>query len=253
MNCILLEPGEVSTEPGSSPSAELCGRRARHVLEVLRAQPGQIVRVGVFGGRLGRATITALSDDRITLGSIELDTEPPPAQPVTLCVAVPRPKSLRRVLHAATTLGVKRIVLMESWRVDKSYWQSPLLAPDAIRSVLTLALEQAVDTVRPVVDIKRRFRPFVEDEVPALVRDTAAIVAHPGSDEPMPYAATGPITLFVGPDRGFTPFEIELLLAHGVRPRHIGPRVLRVDEAVPALLGRLLPSVTRTPNPTTPA
>ena len=35
--------------------------------------------------------------------------------------------------------------------------------------------------------------------------------------------------------------EIELLAAHGVRSCHIGPRVLRVDEAVPAILGRLLP------------
>jgi 16S rRNA (uracil1498-N3)-methyltransferase len=240
MNCILLQPAEIATAPaGIGGHAQLRGRRALHVIKVLRAEPGQIVRVGALGNRLGHATITSVSEEAVELGSISLDTEPPPPLAVTLCVAVPRPKSLRRVLHAATTLGVKRIVLMESWRVDKSYWQSPLLTPDAIRSVLLLALEQAVDTVLPTVEIKRRFRPFVEDDVPALIRDTTAIVAHPGSAEPMPDAAAGPMTLFVGPDRGFTPFEIELLVARGVRPCHLGPRVLRVDEAVPALLGRL--------------
>lgn len=236
MNCILLDPSEIT----NAARAVLRGRRALHALKVLRAQPGQIIRVGALGGRLGHATVTSISDDAIELGSIELDADPPPALPVTLCVAVPRPKSLRRVLHAATTLGVKRILLMESWRVDKSYWQSPLLTPDAIRAVLTLALEQAVDTVLPTVEIKRRFRPFVEDEVAALIRNTTAIVAHPGSAEAMPTVASGPITLFVGPDRGFTPFEIELLATHGVRACRMGPRVLRVDEAVPALLGRLL-------------
>jgi RsmE family RNA methyltransferase len=235
MNCILLEPGEITAE-----RATLHGRRARHVVEVLRAEPGQIVRVGILGGRLGRAAVTSISDESVELGSMELDTEAPAALPVVLCVAMPRPKSLRRILHAATTLGVKRIVLMESWRVDKSYWQTPLLTPDAIRTVLTLALEQAVDTVLPTVEIQRRFRPFVENQVPALIRDTTAVVAHPGSAEPMPSAGSGAVTLFVGPDRGFNPFEIELLAAHGVRSCHLGPRILRVDEAVPALLGRLL-------------
>lgn len=238
MNCIVLEAADVLAGGG----VELRGRRARHILQVLRAKPGQLVRVGVLGDRLGQAVVASLSDDSVVLESITLDMEPPAALPVTLCVALPRPKSLRRVLHAATTLGVKRILLMESWRVDKSYWQSPLLAPDAIRSVLILGVEQAVDTVLPAVEIKRRFRPFVEDEVPALVRNTTALVAHPGSAESIPAQIAGPLTLFVGPDRGFTSFEIDLLAAHGVSPRRLGSRVLRVDEAVPALLGRLLPT-----------
>jgi RsmE family RNA methyltransferase len=236
MNCILLEADEIT-----SGRAELYGRRARHIAQVLRAQPGQIVRVGVVERRLGRAMVATLSNEVVHLESIELDADPPDPLPVTLCVAVPRPKSLRRVIHAATTLGVKRIILMESWRVDKSYWQSPLLAPDAIRSVLILGLEQAVDTILPTVEVKRRFRPFAEDEVPALIRDTDAIVAHPASAASFPIAPSGSITLFVGPDRGFTPYEVEMLAACGVRPCHIGARVLRVDEAVPALLGRLLP------------
>jgi RsmE family RNA methyltransferase len=236
MNCILLEPGEVT-----GARAELRGRRARHVVTVLRAQPDQIVRVGIVGDRLGRATIASISDEAIGLEAIELDAEPPAPLPVTLCVALPRPKSLRRVIHAATTLGVKRIVLMESWRVDKSYWQSPLLAAEAIRSVLILGLEQAVDTRLPAVAVERRFRPFVEDDVPALIRGADAIVAHPGSASAFPIAPSGPITLFIGPDRGFTPFEVEMLAASGVRPCHVGARILRVDEAVPALLGRLLP------------
>jgi 16S rRNA (uracil1498-N3)-methyltransferase len=239
MNCIVFEPDEV---PAPTPAAvELRGRRARHVIQVLRAQPGQRVRVGILGGLLGHAVVASVSEEKVALESIELDTEPPAAIPVTLCVALPRPKSLRRVLHAATTLGVKRIVLMESWRVDKSYWQSPLLAPEAIHSVLRLGLEQAVDTILPTVEVKRRFRPFVEDEVPALIRDTTAVVAHPGAADSMPAEMPGPMTLFVGPDRGFTPFEIDLLASTGVSARCLGSRVLRVDEAVPALLGRLLP------------
>lgn len=240
MNCILLEPADLDGDPARQ-RATITGRRARHVVQVLRAQPGQRVRVGLVGGRLGSATVATLATDSTILDAIELDADPPPPVPVTLCVALPRPKSLRRVLFAATTLGVKSIVIMETWRVDKSYWQSPLLAPDATRRVLIVALEQSVDTVLPNVEMKRRFRPFAEDEVPALVRGTTAVLAHPTATEPMPSAVSGPITLFVGPDRGFTPFEVDLLARQGALPRRLGPRVLRVDDAVPALLGALAP------------
>ena len=237
MNCVLLEPADL--KPGGR--AELHGRRARHLHDVRLASAGQVIPVGLIGGRLGRAVVGSSRAEEVVLESIELDTEPPPALPVTLCVALPRPKSLRRVVHAATTLGVKRMLILESWRVDKSYWQSPLLVPEALRSTLILGLEQSVDTVLPTVDVRRRFRPFVEDEVPTLVEGTRAIVAHPDGAEPMPSETSGPVTLFVGPDRGFTPFEIERLSAAGVQPCRLGRRVLRVDEAVPALLGRLLP------------
>ena len=73
MNCIVLEPTEA---PAATSAVEIRGRRARHVIEVLRAEPGQRVRVGVLGGRLGHAVLASLSDDSVVLESIELDTEP---------------------------------------------------------------------------------------------------------------------------------------------------------------------------------
>ncbi|MGZ3460670.1 MAG: RsmE family RNA methyltransferase, partial [Archangium sp.] len=47
------------------------------------------------------------------------------------------------------------------------------------------------------------------------------------------------VVLAVGPDGGWVPFEAELLEAHGFRPVSLGPRILRVETAVPVLLGQL--------------
>ncbi|TLM67112.1 MAG: 16S rRNA (uracil(1498)-N(3))-methyltransferase, partial [Deltaproteobacteria bacterium] len=161
--------------------------------------------------------------------------------PVTLLLALPRPKALRRVLQGVTAVGIKTIVLLNTARVDKSYWQSPLLHPDALRDELLLGLEQGRDTALPQVLLRPRFRPFVEDELPALAAGRRCLVAHPDGAEPCPCNVAGPLVLAVGPEGGFVPFEVDLLSRQGFEPVHLGPRPLRVEGAVPALLGRLMP------------
>ena len=64
-------------------------------------------------------------------------------------------------------------------------------------------------------------------------------VAHPGAPEPCPRALAEPATLAVGPEGGFIAEEIASLERAGFAPVSIGPRVLRVETAVAALIGRL--------------
>lgn len=235
MNLVLLEPEDFVSD---TTSARLTGRRLAHVRAVHRADVGDEIRVGLVGGKVGRGTITRLDADVLEL-AVVLDADPPPASTVKLVLALPRPKVLRRVLGAATAMGVKRIVLLHTWRVEKSYWESPVLEAAALRAALVLGLEQARDTILPEVLQRRRFRPFVEDELPAIARNGPAFVAHPGGDTSCPRAVAGPVTLAIGPEGGFVAFELGLLAAAGFAPVSLGPRPLRVEHAVPALLARL--------------
>lgn len=192
-----------------------------------------------MNGRLGHADILAIDDARAHL-QVTLEAPPPPALPCTLVLALPRPKMIKRILVDAASLGVKRICFINSYRVDKSFWSSPLLAPEAIAEKCRLGLEQAIDTVLPQVTLHPRFRPFVEDELPAIVGNSQALVAHPAGQRACPRDVAGTVTLAIGPEGGFIPFEIDLLRdAAGFEAVTLGPRILRVDTAVPALLGRL--------------
>jgi RsmE family RNA methyltransferase len=218
--------------------ARLSGRRLRHVTEVHRAAPGDELTVGLLGGAMGRGRVTRLDAEALEL-EVALDRQPPPKLPLTLVLALPRPKVLNRVLAAATSLGAARIYLVNAWKVEKSYWRSPRLAEDNLLLQRILGLEQARDTLLPELHLRRLLRPFAEDELPALLQGTTALLAHPGSDAPCPRSVQGPLTLVIGPEGGFIDAEIDLLGRSGCRPVHLGARILRVETAVAALVGRL--------------
>jgi RsmE family RNA methyltransferase len=222
-----------------SPSrARLTGRRLEHVTDVHRASVGDELVVGVANGRVGRGRVVALDREALEL-DVVLETEPPPPAQVTLVLAVPRPKVLNRVVAAAASLGIKRIVLVNAWRVEKSYWSSPRMAPDKLREQAILGLEQAKDTILPVIDMRRLFRPFVEEELPELAGGTLALAGHPGATEPCPRDVPGPLTLAIGPEGGFIEAEIASLARAGFTPVSLGPRVLRVETILPVMMGRL--------------
>lgn len=234
MNLLLLEEQDFS----DTSCVTLSGRRLRHMLEIQQLSTGDTLRVGRIGGMMGQAQVLSLSDTQAEL-SITLDTPPPPKLPLTLLLAMPRPKMFRRIMQHCATLGVPRIILLNSYRVEKSFWQTPFLKPAALRDNLLLGLEQARDTVLPEVIIEKRFKPFVEDRLPELITNTQALVAHPGEYPPCPRALTSPATLAIGPEGGWIPYEVEKLVEAGFAPVQLGERILRVETAVTALISRL--------------
>ena len=214
------------------------GRRLQHLLQVHRAKVGDRVRVGELGGLMGSGHILELSDERALL-AIALDQPPPDKLPLTLVIALPRPKMLRRILRSVAEFGAAELHLINSYRVEKSYWQTPVLQADTIRQYLLQGLEQSRDTVLPQVHCHSRFKPFVEDRLPAMIADRSALLAHPGDYPPCPRGVRGETLAVIGPEGGFIPYEVEKLQDAGCETVSLGPRILRVENALTSLLGRL--------------
>ncbi len=234
MNLLLLEPHELAADG----RAELTGRRLEHAREVLRLAEGDSLRVGVLGGQRGTARVAAQSSEKLTL-EVTLDRPPPPRPGLDLLLAIPRPKALKKVLPAVASLGVDRVVLVNAYRVEKSYFDSKVLEPAALRELLLLGLEQAQDTRLPELHVAPLFRPFVEDALDARFgTERPRWVAHPTADAPAE-RPRAPAVLAIGPEGGWIPFELELLQQHGFRPLSLGPRTLRVETVVPYLAGLL--------------
>ena len=234
MNLLLFEPEDLLPDG----TAVIAGRRLRQLREVIKAEPGKLCKAGTLGGRVGRAELLDIDAERAQF-RFKPPQEPPPPLAATLLCALPRPLTFAKVLHSAVTCGVKKIHFFHSAKVEKSYWQSSKLAPEIIREEAILALEQCADTVMPEIFFHRRFRAFVEDEVPALIPEGALkIFGSPGATETVPIGAARRrhVVLAVGPEGGFNDFEENLFKNAGFAAVTLGRRILRSEFAVNSIL-----------------
>ena len=248
MNCILL--AETSFQNGSAYINDLA--QIAHVNKVLNAKVGDGLKIGQLGGQLGSAIIKAITSDSIQLSDIQLTINPPAKLNLTVVLALPRPKVLRRLIMDMTALGVNDIILINSYRTQKSYWQSPMLA--RLDEFVLEGLQQGIDTIAPRISLQKRFKPFVEDELASLMTNRA-IVAHPYSalsfaqyrqnlenTEPAHRSVNSllPSMVFIGAEGGWIDYEVELLAEQGCMAVNIGPRILRTEAAVNVILGQWL-------------
>ncbi len=215
-------------------------RRIQHLRTVLNTQEGDSVEAGVLQGRMGRATLLT-QDEQYWHFQFQPKNAPPMPLPTTLIVALPRPKMLRRVLIDAISLGIKHIILLNSYKVEKSYWHTPRLAETALKEISYLALEQAKDTQLPLIELKKRFKPFIEDELPQLMTNKEGYVLHPGEAPLLPFSNDEPHIIAVGPEGGWTEYEISRFVGQGFIPCGLGQRILRVETAIPTIIGRIAP------------
>jgi len=235
LNLVLLFENDFL--PGST-TAKLTGRRFKHVKNVHKAEPGISLKVGIANGKTGEGHIISMDRDSLLI-DVTVNNDPPPPLPLNLVIALPRPKVLNRVIGAAASMGVKNIWLINAYKVEKSYWQSPRLSPENLIEQSILGLEQAKDTVLPNIVLEKRFKPFVEDNLPEIIKGTMPIVADPSGSEPCPCDTKTPVTLAIGPEGGFIPYEIEMLKLCNFLTVHLGRRILRVETAIPAVIYRI--------------
>jgi 16S rRNA (uracil1498-N3)-methyltransferase len=236
VNLLILDSQEFDGE-----EADLTGRRAEHLLQVLKVEVGHSVRVGIIGGKLGTGRVLAVDGESVRL-AVELTHQPVCDLHVELILALPRPIMLQRILKQATVLGVRHFHLIRSRRVEKSFFHSPVLAPDKIRSLLLEGMEQAMDTWLPEVTIHHQFKPFIEDILPTL--DGQGLIAHPDgagtlTGIPVSGDAGQRLLLAVGPEGGWSEYEMERFLERGFYGFTMGSRILHVDTATIALLAQL--------------
>jgi len=239
MNIILIHPHE----PDSAGRVYLSGGRAKHICSTLRALPGKELRIGLLDGPLGRGTVESVNGGEAVL-CCRFEEKIPPRPAIDLLLALPRPKVMKRLWAQLASLGVGRIILTNAEKVERYYFDSHVLEADFYTDWLIEGLQQAGDTRLPEVQIVKELKPFLEDELDRIFPHPGRrLLADPSGDQNifqcLGSAAPQRSCLAIGPEGGWTPYELELFSAHGFRVFNTGPRILRTDTACVALLSLL--------------
>ncbi|HEX2854144.1 MAG TPA: RsmE family RNA methyltransferase [Opitutaceae bacterium] len=228
MNLILFDRHEIARPlPRSDP-------RATHLLNVLRRDVGGTFDAGLINGARGKGTVAAIGANELTL-SFAWGDEPPPLDPITLLVGLPRPQTARKILQEATSLGVSAVHFVATEKSDPNYRDSVLWSSGEWRRHLLAGAEQAFCTRIPEVTHDRP----LSDLIPALAT-TGTRVALDNYESVTALSAieriTLPAVIAVGAERGWSATEREWFRQHGFVLAGLGTRVLRVETACIAAL-----------------
>lgn len=241
MNLILLFP-EDFTRP---TQVRLTDYRADHIRDILRVETGKVLRVGLVNGGIGAGRVVSATQDAVDL-AVQIPETKPEAPDISLIVALPRPQTLKKVLETAASFGLRRLDLIHTARVQKSFFSSKLLEEKSWLRHVRFGLEQGGKTCFPKLDIHPSWNQFIKEDLKQNpTQESTKIILDPEASATLwesPLAKTHDrheILCAVGPEGGWMENEIKTFVDVGFQPVRLGTPILRVENAVCAFLSQI--------------
>jgi 16S rRNA (uracil1498-N3)-methyltransferase len=196
----------------------ITGADARHLARSLRARPGETISVVEPEGRLLTVELVAVSDHEVS-GRVVAEVEHRPEADLRLIVGLailPAP-ALDLSLSRCTELGAAGFLLVQADR-SQGRGARPERWAGICREASMLAGRLVVPEVRGPLTLAE-----------ALAAAPAPHLCQRGAKRPLGgLERGGELGLFIGPEGGWSPRELELA---GERLLSLGPRNLRADTA----------------------
>lgn len=221
----------VETIPAAGQLAEVPSDELHHLLKVRRVKGETEVELLDGKGMRARAMLTPQDRRRAEVRVIEVIDDPreSPLQ-LTLVLAIPESLStLDGMLPGMVQLGAQQIVLTPS-EYGGSLRKDPQKYHVRLQEIARQSLKQCGRTQIPNIEIADSFR----QALALCQHQQLNIMLHPGTQDTLD-AATQPesISLWIGPEGGFSPVEVDQWRAAKCGPQlSLGPRILKMETAV---------------------
>ncbi len=239
MNIILLSPQDEK----SNSVYLLDDERAGHIINVLKSKPGDTIEIGIYNGDLGKAKVVGVQNGKVELEIIKTYPKVLNTPGIHLICALPRPQTLKKILFHAASMGVERIDFIKSNRVEKSFYQSHLLRKEYYGKLIKLGMSQGKQTMAPEIFFHKKFKAYFENVFPYIERrKSLKLIAENTAHRTLfdIYTNnTGFVTVAIGPEGGWIPFEIDFMKNVGFIPFSISKWTLRVEAAVISTLSQI--------------
>jgi RsmE family RNA methyltransferase len=206
-----------------------------HIHTTLKLALGDEVRCTVLNMGLAKGKVLEINKDYCQL---QLDSiSPGRPQWFDLIVGISRPQTTKKILEHATTFGANSFHFFKAALSEKSYLTSKIFENNSYEESMQLGLSQAaiyselpkfkMDIYNPASQYKDAPQKFVLD----LKTDKSFL------DINLDF--TQPITLAVGPERGFINDDLERFHQAGFTSVKISSSILRVEHAVYSAISQL--------------
>lgn len=239
---IFADPSEVQGD-----LLTVTGPEVNHIRNVMRLKPGEEISVSIGeDGKEYRYGIETLEEDRVIcrLRFVkDKDVELPVK--VLLFQGLPKSDKMDLIVQKAVELGAAEIIPVSMQRCVVKL--DAARAGKKIQRWQTIAESAASQSRRGV--IPRVLPPMTMEEAVAYAEQNTQVRVLPyelqkddGStkDYLESIRAGQAVSIFIGPEGGFTPEEVELARQAGIRPISLGPRILRTETAGLAFLSWLI-------------
>lgn len=228
-----VEPEQVQME---EKQIIIVGGDVNHIKNVLRMKPGEEVSVSDESGREYICTLTNLEAEKVIAqilyvqeNGLEL-----PAR-ISLYQSLPKNGKMEWIIQKTVELGVAEIIPVVTKRAvvkldarkeegKRKRWQG--VAESAAKQSKRLV----IPPVQPVMDFRSAVDraaladiPLIPYEMAGDMEKTRQVFSNirPGTSA----------AVFIGPEGGFAPEEVEYALSKGIQPITLGKRILRTETA----------------------
>ncbi|MGH9743185.1 MAG: RsmE family RNA methyltransferase [Candidatus Acidiferrum sp.] len=227
-------------EQFTGTTAVMEGDAAHHLVNVLRAQTGQVYELS-DGSAAWLGRIESVSRNRVEFVLLEQLAALQPSVEVTLLLAIVKFDAFEWALEKATELGVSRIIPLAAARSEKGLLAAATKRSQRWQKILLEASQQSRRLRRPQLD-------GVAKPAQALTQQTAEfrLMLSERSDAPSLRtslegashfkAVAASAALAIGPEGGWTDDELAAARVAGFGEASLGQLILRTETAVVAAL-----------------
>ncbi len=226
-------------ENADGDSLTISGGDARHIACSLRMQVGDALTVCNGKGEDFYCTVSAVSPEIVELQVEKRQkTASEPTVQVTLYQGLPKGDKLEWIIQKSVELGVCRIVPVVTARSIAKASERDHKKTARWQKIADEAAGQSGRGILPVVE-----SPITFKEAARRLENENTVVFYECGGKPLTALAADlqpSVSIFIGPEGGIAPDEIETLQAGGASIATLGPRILRCETAPIAALSAIM-------------
>ena len=219
--------------------AYIAGADALHIAKALRMRPGEALTLCDGKGTDFEGVLETVTDRQVTVRiTASRPSQAEPTLAVTLYQGLPKGDKMDWIVQKAVELGVTAVVPVATRRSVARLEGKADKKQERWQRIAAEAAGQCGRGMLPSVE-----RPLSWSQALSCLSGEPALVFYAGGGRPLRELVTPStrrLSVFVGPEGGFDPEEIDAIRRQGGGVATLGPRILRCETAPLAALTLLM-------------